>query len=142
MNEPRMDPRKQFSKWLARVGAIFWACYLPTLLVLIYLRPEVAMMCVWLTIIVTANKMLDTLAYTDNSKTEKMLHHALDKLNLTLSLKGNGSIIAARTDAEEPDEELEAEPKEDETEEDTEDDTEEDTEEELEDDEEGGDADE
>ena len=53
------------------------------------------MACVWLVVIVTANKMIDTLAYTDNSKTEKILLSALDKAKVELQLKGIGSSTAA-----------------------------------------------
>lgn len=91
----RMDPKKQFSKWLARFGAWVWGLYLLVVAFLIYSRPEAAMACVWLVVIVTANKMIDTLAYTDNSKTEKILLSALDKAKVELQLKGIGSSTAA-----------------------------------------------
>lgn len=84
----KMDPRKQFSKWLARYGAWFWGLYLLVIAFLIYARPEAAMACVWLVGIVTVNKMIDTLAYTDNSKTEKIMLSALDRTKLELNLKG------------------------------------------------------
>ena len=45
------DPRKQFSKWLARYGAIIWAIYAFAVLALIAYRPETAMSCVWLMLI-------------------------------------------------------------------------------------------
>lgn len=82
----RMDPRKQFSKWLARYGAIIWAIYAFAVLALIAYRPETAMACVWLTLIMTGNKILDTVAYTRNSVTEKMLLAILDKTKMELSL--------------------------------------------------------
>lgn len=80
------DPRKQFSKWLARYGAIIWAIYAFAVLALIAYRPETAMSCVWLMLIMTANKMLDTLSYTKNSVTEKILLALLDKTRLELNL--------------------------------------------------------
>lgn len=94
MLKKRMDPKKQFSKWLARFGAWVWGLYLLIVAFLIYSRPEAAMACVWLVVIVTANKMIDTLAYTDNSKTEKILLSALDKAKVELQLKGIGSTSA------------------------------------------------
>lgn len=101
MPKNRMDPKKQFSKWLARFGAWVWGLYLLVAAFLIYSRPEAAMACVWLVVIVTINKMIDTLAYTDNSKTEKILLSALDKTKIELELKGAaGSPKGDETDEE------------------------------------------
>ena len=86
----RVDPRKQFSKWLAKYGAIFWGVFMMVIAVLIYFRPEAASSCVYLALIITGNKMLDTLAYTQNSMTEKMLLAALDKMKMEFSLKAGG----------------------------------------------------
>ena len=95
----RVDPRKQFSKWLARYGAIFWGVFMLIIAVLIYLRPEAASSCVYLALIITGNKMLDTLAYTQNSMTEKMLLAALDKMKMEFSLKaGNGKATSSDDD--------------------------------------------
>lgn len=88
----KVDPRKQFSKWLARYGAIFWGIFMIVIAALIYLRPEAAISCVYLALIVTGNKMLDTLAYTQNSMTEKMLLAALDKTKMEFSLRAGGKI--------------------------------------------------
>lgn len=96
----RLDPRKQFSKWLAKVGAIYWIVYLSCLLALIYARPEVALPCVYLTIIVTVNKMLDTWAYTKNSTYEKGLLAILDKTKMELSLKGAAGDAKAESTGE------------------------------------------
>ena len=75
----QFDPRKQFSKRLARYGAVFWGLYLLIIAVLIYFQPETAIACVYLVLIVTANKMLDTWAYTKNSTYEKGLLAMLEK---------------------------------------------------------------
>ena len=93
------DPRKQFSKWLARYGAIIWAIYAFAVLALIAYRPETAMSCVWLMLIMTANKMLDTLSYTRNSVTEKILLAILDKTRLELNL---GTACVNTTNDDEP----------------------------------------
>ena len=103
-----MDPRKQFSKWLARYGAIFWGVYLLVIALLIWSQPEAAMACVWLALIVTANKMIDTWAYTRNSIYEKSLLAMLEKTRMELRLDGEtGSWNATVQDgamADEPDE--------------------------------------
>jgi len=99
----RMDPRKQFSKWLARIGAIYWVIFLSAVLGLMYLRPETAGSCVYLVLIVTVNKMLDTIAYTDNSKTEKIVLAALERTSMELRIGGKGRVNTAYTEeAEEP----------------------------------------
>lgn len=105
----RVDPRKQFSKRLARYGAIVWGLFLFLVIILMFSQPEVAMSCVWLVLIVTVNKMVDTLAYTDNSKTEKFLLSALDRAKLELNLKGvaSNSFTQNETDEEESSEEEE-----------------------------------
>ena len=87
----KKNPIHQFSKWLARYGAIFWGLYLLIVAVLIYFRPESAISCVYLVLIVTANKMLDTVAYTKNSTLEKSLLAILDKTKMELTLKAGKS---------------------------------------------------
>lgn len=83
----RIDPKQQFSKWLARFGSIIWGIYAFAILALVAYRPEAAMACVWLTLIMTANKALDTVSYTKNSTTEKLILGFLDKTQMELSLK-------------------------------------------------------
>lgn len=88
-NQKRMDPKRQFSKWLARIVLIFWVFYLSALIVLMYFHPEVAMSCVYLTIIVTVAQVISGILYTHNSETEKFLLTALDKTKIEVSI-GNG----------------------------------------------------
>ena len=97
------DPRKQFSKRLARYGAVFWGLYLLIIAVLIYFQPETAIACVYLVLIVTVNKMLDTWAYTKNSTYEKGLLAMLEKTKMELSLKAGGK-ISGKQDEDEEDE--------------------------------------
>ena len=99
----QFDPRKQFSKRLARYGAIFWGLYLLIIAVLIYFQPETAIACVYLVLIVTVNKMLDTWAYTKNSTYEKGLLAMLEKTKMELSLKAGGK-ISGKQDKDEEDE--------------------------------------
>lgn len=82
----RIAPQKQFSKWLARIVLVFWIVYLSGLIVLVYFRPETAMACVYLTIIVTVAKTIDSILYTHNSETEKFLLTALDKTRIEVSI--------------------------------------------------------
>ena len=78
----KMDPQKQFSKWLARSGAVFWICYLPALLIVICIRPEAAMACVYLGLISSAVMIIHVWAYTRNSIYEKGLLAMLDKVRI------------------------------------------------------------
>jgi len=101
----RMDPRKQFSKWLARFGSWIWAIYAYAVLTLIAYRPEAAMACVWLTLIMTCNKALDTVSYTRNSTTEKIILGALERTTLELGLKGIAKTTSGSSDKEDSDDE-------------------------------------
>lgn len=104
MGEKRVDPRKQFSKWLARYGAVVWGLYVFAILVLIAYRPETAMACVYLTLIMTCNKALDTVSYTKNSTTEKIILGILDKTSMELNMKtGDFSIKKDANDNAEED---------------------------------------
>jgi hypothetical protein len=90
-----MDPRKQFSKWLARFCVIVWAVFLVLAMVLMFFQPETAMACVWLVGIVTVNKEIDVLAYTGNSKAEKVLLAGIERTKLELGLKGIAQSISS-----------------------------------------------
>jgi cobalamin biosynthesis protein CobD/CbiB len=83
----RIDPKEQFSKWLAKSGAIYWICFLSALIVVIIIRPEVAIACVYLAIIVSVVMIFHVWAYTKNSTYEKGVLALLDKTRMELSLK-------------------------------------------------------
>ena len=87
MTAPGKDPKQQFSKWLARSGAVYWIVFLTLLLLLMYLRPEVSDSCVYLAIIVSVVMIFHVWAYTKNSTYEKALLAILDKTRLELSSK-------------------------------------------------------
>lgn len=103
MTDKPKDYREQFSKRLARFGAIAWGIYLLIIACLIYFQPEAAIACVYLTLIVTVNKMLDTWAYTKNSIYEKGLRAALDRTKMELSLKASSGKNSESQDEEEGD---------------------------------------
>lgn len=83
----RIDPKKQFSKKLARWTAVFWFVFMTWLSVLFLLVPESAMYCVYLGIIVTAVMILNVWAYTRNSIYEKGVFAMLDKAKIEIGLK-------------------------------------------------------
>ena len=100
-----MDPRKQFSKWLARFCVIVWAVFLAMAMVLMFFQPETAMACVWLVGIVTVNKEIDVLAYTGNSKAEKVLLAGIERTKIELGLKGIAQSISSAGKKENDDKE-------------------------------------
>ena len=83
----RIDPKKQFSKKLARWTAVFWFVFMTWLSVLFLLVPESAMYCVYMGIIVTAVMILNVWAYTRNSIYEKGVFAMLDKAKIEIGLK-------------------------------------------------------
>lgn len=91
MENQRIDPRKQFSKKLARWTAVFWFLYMTWLSVLLLLQPESAVYSVYMGIIATAVMILNVWAYTRNSIYEKGVFAMLDKARIELSLKQKGS---------------------------------------------------
>ena len=88
VNKFHMDPKKQFSKWLAKYGAIVWGIYVFAVLALIAYRPEAAMAVVYLTIIMTLNKAWDAYQYNANSMTEKALLAMLERVSMEVNIGG------------------------------------------------------
>jgi len=86
MSEIKIDPRKQFSKRLARWTSFFWFMYMTWLSVLIMIVPQAALYCVYMAIIATSVMLLNVWAYTRNSIYEKGVFAMLDKTKLSLNL--------------------------------------------------------
>ena len=80
----QVDPKNQFSKWLAKSGAVYWIFFHTLLMALMYLRPEVANACVYLSVIVSVVMIIHVWAYTRNSIYEKGLLAMLDKVQMEL----------------------------------------------------------
>lgn len=97
----QIDPKRQFSKRLARWTAVFWFVFMSWLSVLFMLSPEAALYCVYMGIVVTVVMLINVISYTRNSIAEKMAFALLDKTRLELTL-GKG---ASGTDKDESDEE-------------------------------------
>lgn len=83
----RIDPRKQFSKKLARWTSVFWFLFMSWLSVLMLLQPATALYCVYMSIVVTAVMILNVWAYTRNSIYEKGVFAMLDKAKIEIGLK-------------------------------------------------------
>lgn len=86
-----IDPRKQFSKKLARWTSVFWFLFMTWLSVLFLLVPEAALYCVYMGIIATSVMLLNVWAYTRNSIYEKGVFAMLDKTKLSLNIGGTPS---------------------------------------------------
>ncbi len=87
MDKVRIDPRKQFSKKLARWTAVFWFMYMTWLSVLLLLRPESAQYSVYMGVIATAVMILNVWAYTRNSIYEKGVFAMLDRAKIEMKMK-------------------------------------------------------
>lgn len=92
MSDVRIDPKKQFSKRLARWTAFFWFLFMTWLSVLLMLVPSAAEYTVYMAIICTVVMMVNVIAYTRNSIMEKMAFTVLDKAKIEMNLgsKDNG----------------------------------------------------
>ncbi len=89
MSEIRIDPKKQFSKKLARWTSVFWFFFMTWLTVLFLLVPEAALYCVYMGLIATAVMILNVWAYTRNSIYEKGVFAMLNKAKIEIGLKNN-----------------------------------------------------
>ena len=90
MGNYRIDPKKQFSKKLAKWTAVFWFFYMTWLSVIVWMQPQAALYCVYMGINVTVVMVLNVWAYTKNSIYEKGAFALLDKTRMELSLKTGG----------------------------------------------------
>ena len=99
MSDVRIDPRKQFSKRLARWTSVFWFFFMTWLTVLFMIVPEAALYCVYMAIIATSVMLLNVWAYTRNSIYEKGVFAMLDKAKLSLSLNGSSKSIERKDDS-------------------------------------------
>ena len=104
MNDiPKIDPKKQFSKKLARWTAVFWFVFMAWLSVLFFLVPASALYCVYMGIIVTVVMIVNVWAYTHNSVYEKACFAMLNKAKIEIGLQsaGNPSVSKEGTSDEE-----------------------------------------
>lgn len=86
MDGKRMDPKKQFSKRLARWTAVFWFAYMIGLSVIMAIVPEAAQYAFFMSIVVSVIMLINIYSYQKNSLTEKALLTFLDKTKLELML--------------------------------------------------------
>ena len=100
MNEIRIDPKKQFSKKLARWTSVFWFLFMTWLTVLFLLVPEAALYCVYMGLIATAVMILNVWAYTRNSIYEKGVFAMLNRAKIEIGLKNGKTSNSAQEDEE------------------------------------------
>ena len=86
MGNYRIDPKKQFSKRLARWTAIFWFAYLTWLSILMMLQPSVAEYSFYMSVVVSIVMMINVVSYSVNSITEKRIFGMLDKAKIEVNL--------------------------------------------------------
>lgn len=101
MDRYKIDPKKQFSKKLARWTAVFWFVFMTWLSVILLLQPDAALYSVYMAIIATAVMILNVWAYTRNSIYEKGVFAMLDKAKIEMSLTNKSTDSETESDADE-----------------------------------------
>lgn len=96
----RIDPKKQFSKKLARWTAVFWFVYMTWLSVILMLQPAAALYSVYMGIIATAVMILNVWAYTKNSIYEKGVFAMLDKAKIEMNLSNTDDTDSTETESD------------------------------------------
>ena len=84
MGNYQIDPKKQFSKHLARWTSIFWFVYIGWLSAALVLAPEAGLYIVLMAVIVSCVMIVNLCNYNSNSKTEKKLFAMLNEKELEL----------------------------------------------------------
>ena len=90
----KIDPKKQFSKKLARWTAVFWFLFMSWLSVLFLLVPDAELYSVYMAIICTVVMIVNVWAYTRNSVYEKACFAMLDKAKIEIGLKAGGKEVS------------------------------------------------
>ena len=102
MGNKRIDPRQQFSKWLARWTAAFWFLYMTWLSILMMLQPSVSEYVFYISIVVSTVMMINVISYSANSIAEKKILGLLDRTTIEVNLgKSKVSIGDDGSDADE-----------------------------------------
>jgi uncharacterized membrane protein len=106
MGNYRIDPKKQFSKRLARWTAVFWFVYLTWLSIHMMLQPAVAEYSFYMSIVVSVVMMINVISYSVNSITEKRIFGMLDKAQIELRFGPAKVAIGDNSKGGEGDEEM------------------------------------
>ena len=96
----RIDPKKQFSKRLAKWTAVFWFLYMTWLSVIMLLQPQAAMYSFYMGIVCTVVMVVNVASYTTNSIQEKVLFAMLDRVQIELNTKGKAEAETNSADTE------------------------------------------
>lgn len=103
MGNKRIDPRQQFSKWLARWTTIFWFVFMSWLGAVLFLAPESGLYAFYLSIVVSFVMIFNLCLYHSNSKREKELFALLNGLELELKFGGTTIKTGRKLKEDEPD---------------------------------------
>ncbi len=76
----KYDPRKQFSKWLARSSAVFWFVYLLLMALVLVIQPVAADAALYLGITASVVMIVNVWAYTRNSIYEKAFRSGVKEI--------------------------------------------------------------
>lgn len=86
-----IDPKKQFSKKLARWTAVFWFAYMSWLSAIMVIEPVAALYTVYMGLIVSVVMIINVWAYTKNSVYEKACFAMLDKARIEIGLNNSAN---------------------------------------------------
>ena len=100
MGNYRIDPKKQFSKRLARWTAVFWFLYLTWISILMMLQPSVAQYAFYMGIVSTVVMIVNQVSYTHNSVMEKLCYMALDKVRIEMSATNTNKTDSTETESD------------------------------------------
>lgn len=109
MGGVKIDPKKQFSKRLARWTAIFWFAFLTWLSVLMLQEPSVGQYCFYMSLVVSVVMMINVILYTINSVTEKRIFGMLEKAQIELKFGPANVAIGNKDKGGDADEKVEEE---------------------------------
>ena len=96
----RIDPKKQFSKWLARWTAVFWFLYMSWLSAVMLIVPATGLYCVYMGIVVTVVMILNVYSYCKNSIAEKMIFGIIDKTKIEMRFGNSKASTESDNDSE------------------------------------------
>lgn len=105
MKTYQIDPKKQFSKRLARWTAVFWFVFMAWLGTVLFLAPEAGLYSVYMSVVVSIVMIINIWQYNSNSKTEKALFALLNRTELELKFGPAKVAIGNKDEGGEEDEE-------------------------------------
>lgn len=100
MGNYRIDPKKQFSKRLARWTAVFWFAYMIYLSTIMLMQPQAAQYSFYMGLLATVTMMVNVVSYTTNSIQEKILFAMIDKAKIEMNFSNTNKHDQTETESD------------------------------------------